>query len=142
MSIFCNASGRADEDLVLVLCKATDTSYNGADHIFSSGGTRVLWKGSSCLPAGARTQSPHSGVVAVPDADVNVVSADLANLTNSMHGPMRWWCLLYIFLSERLCLSYPFPVWFKQASKQASTLACTAARKRASKQRKRQAGRR
>eukprot|EP00439_Symbiodinium_sp_Y106_P026307 s590_g3.t1 len=26
---------------------ATDTSYNGADHIFSSGGTRVLWKGSS-----------------------------------------------------------------------------------------------
>ncbi|CAE7938393.1 unnamed protein product [Symbiodinium sp. KB8] len=26
---------------------ATDTSYNGADHIFSSEGVRVLWKGSS-----------------------------------------------------------------------------------------------
>ncbi|CAE7630875.1 unnamed protein product [Symbiodinium pilosum] len=26
---------------------ATDSSYNGADHIFSSGGVKILWKGSS-----------------------------------------------------------------------------------------------
>ena len=35
----------------LLLHKATDTSYNGADHIFSSGGVNILWKGSSTSAA-------------------------------------------------------------------------------------------
>ncbi|CAE7207621.1 unnamed protein product [Symbiodinium natans] len=40
----------SNQDTIKKLAEATDSSYSGADHIFSSRDVKVLWKGSSGLP--------------------------------------------------------------------------------------------